>query len=266
MKPTKKVALITGSSVGVGRATAIRFAEDGCNVIINFNKSAQSAAETVELCQEKGASAISVQADISKDSECRKLIQEGVDRMGRLDYLVNNAATTRFVEFSDLEGLDEETWMHLFRTNVMGSFFCTRAAVPHLRMNAPAAIVNVASVAGISGIGSSIAYAASKAALINMTKALARTFGPEIRVNAVAPGAINTRWLREGVGEQGLDKMLTSLRKTTPLRDIAQPEDVADAVVWLSLQARMITGDTIVLDGGFLLGGPAGMPKKQKDN
>ncbi len=258
-----KAAVITGSSVGVGRATAVGFAERGCAVAINYHRSHTEAEEAAELCRAKGAAAVVVQADVSEDADCRRLIQAAVDKFGRLDILVNNAAVTEFIEFSDLEGLTEDIWMKILRTNVLGNFFCSRAAIPHLQKASEGAIVNVVSIAGILGGGSSIAYSASKAAIINMTKSLARILGPGIRVNAVAPGAIDTRWLRRGLGEKAFENLRDSLRTTTPLQVIATPEDIADAIIWLVEGARMMTGETIKLDGGQHLGGGGGLRRKK---
>jgi len=263
MKLQGKTALLTGSSVGVGRATAIGFAERGCSVVINFNRSRTEAEEAAELCQAKGAKTIVVQADVSIDADCRKLVGKATETFGRLDILVNNAAVTEFVEFSNLEGLTEDIWMKILRTNLLGNFYCSRAAVPAMQAVGEGAIVNVVSIAGILGGGSSIAYAASKAAIINMTKSLARTLGPAIRVNGVAPGAIDTRWLRKGLGEEAFENLRDSLRYTTPLQTIATPEDIADAVIWLVEGARMVTGETIKLDGGQHLGSDRGLKQRE---
>jgi len=259
-----KVAVVTGSSVGVGRATARLFASKGCRVVINCSRSRPEAEETAELCRAAGSAAAVVQADISKDAECRRLMQTAGEEFGRIDVLVNNAAVTEFVPFDDLEGLTGEKWERIFRTNVFGTFFCIRAAVPHMKRIGKGAIVNVASIAGMLGSGSSIAYAASKAAVINMTLALARTLGPEIRVNAVAPGAIDTRWLRDGLGEAGFQTLRETYRNTTPLQEIAVPETVAEAIAWLVEGASMTTGEVITIDGGVHLGPKmARTPKRQ---
>ncbi len=258
-----KAAVITGSSVGIGRATALAFAERGCSVVINYNRSRNEAEEAAQLCRARGAAAIAVQADVSIDADCRRLIQAAVDRFGRLDVLVNNAAVTEFIEFSDLEGLTEDIWIRILRTNLLGNFFCSRAAIPHLQKAGEAAIVNVASIGGVLGGGSSIAYSASKAAIINMTKNFARILGPAIRVNAVAPGAVDTRWLRQGLGENGFENLRASLRATTPLQVMATAEDVADAIVWLVEGAHMTTGETIKLDGGQHLLGGGGLRQKK---
>jgi 3-oxoacyl-[acyl-carrier protein] reductase len=263
MKLQGKAALVTGSSVGVGRATAVGFAEKGCSVVINYNRSHSEAEAAADLCRAKGAETIVVQADVSVDAECRRLVQAAVDKFGRLDILVNNAAATKFIDFSDLEGLTEDIWIKILRTNLLGNFFCSRAAVPEMRKAGEGAIVNVVAMAGILGGGSSIAYAASKAAIINMTKSLARTLGPTIRVNGVAPGAIDTRWLRRGLGEEAFEILRESLRYTTPLQSIATPEDVADAIIWLVEGAGMVTGETIKLDGGQHLGSDLGLKQSE---
>lgn len=252
-----KAAVITGSSAGVGRAAAIGFAEKECSVAINYNRGRDEAEEVASECRSKGVHAIVVQADVSLDADCRRLIQSAAEAFGRLDILVNNAATTKFVPFSDLEALTEDVWLDILRTNLLGNFFCSRAAIPHMKKAGEGAIVNVGSIAGFLGHGSSIAYSASKAAIINVTKCLARTFGPEIRVNGIAPGAIDTRWLRRGLGEKAFEGMRASLRDTTPLERIALPEDVAKAIIWLVEGATMMTGETIRFDGGQHLGGKA---------
>jgi 3-oxoacyl-[acyl-carrier protein] reductase len=257
-----KAAIVTGSSVGVGRAVALGLAERGCNVIVNYSRSRAEAEETANLCRAQGAGTTVVRADVSIDAECRQLINAALDSFGRLDILVNNAAVTEFVEFSNLEALTEEIWLKILRINLLGTFFCSRAAIPHMQKSGEGAIVNVVSIAGFIGGGSSIAYSASKAAIINMTKNLARTFGPAIRVNGVAPGAIDTRWLRSGLGDEAFEVLSDSLVQTTPLQVMATPEDVADAVLWLVEGARMMTGETIKLDGGQHLGGGGSLRKK----
>ena len=254
MEIRNKAAIVTGSSVGIGRATAVLLASKGCHVVVNCRRTAKEAEETAEMCRAAGAEALVVQADISRDAECRRLVASGVERFGRLDILVNNAGMTRFVRFDDLEGLTPEMWEEIFATNVYGSFYCARAAVPHLRKAGKGAIVNVASVAGLQATGSSIAYAAAKAAVINMTLALARTLGPEIRVNAVAPGALDTRWIRDGSGVAAYEAVRDAYRQTMPLRDIISAEAVAEAIVWLIEGASMTTGEILTVDAGAHLG------------
>jgi 3-oxoacyl-[acyl-carrier protein] reductase len=258
-----KVAVVTGSSAGVGRATALGFAERGCAVVINYNRSQAEAEEAAENCRAKGVKAIVVQADVSVEADCRRLIQTAVNSLGHLEILVNNAAVTEFIEFSDLEALTEDIWMNILRTNLLGNFFCCRAAVRHMQKAGEGVIVNVGSIAGFLGHGSSIAYSASKAAVINMTKCFARTFGPEIRVNGIAPGAIDTRWLHKGLGEKAFEGLKESLIQTTPLEIMATAEDVANAIVWMAEDARMMTGETIKFDGGQHLGGKGGLRRKE---
>ncbi len=263
MDSQKKVAIVTGSSAGVGRATAVRLADHGCHVVVNYRKGRAEAEETAALCRAAGAEVCVVEADVARDEDCRRLVDTAVHSFGRLDYLVNNAGTTQFIPFEELERLSEEVWEKIFRTNVFGTFYGIRAAVPHLKRSGSGSIVNVTSIAGIQGTGSSIAYAASKAAVNNMTLALARTLGPEIRVNAVAPGAIDTRWIRNGIGESGYGALEKMYRESAPLREIVPAEAVAETIVWLLEGARMTTGEVITVDSGIHLG-PA-PPLKRRD-
>ncbi len=251
-----KAAIVTGSSLGVGRATAIRLAGRGARVVINFSRGEREALEAVELCKQAGGSAVAIRADISQDAEARRLVAVAVEAFGGLDILVNNAAMTYFVDHTDLEGLTEEMWDRMFRTNVLGTFFCTRAAVPHLRRANGGAVVNVASMAGIVATGSSIGYCASKAAVINMTMSLARALAPSIRVNAVAPGPVDTRWLRGPLGEEGFRSLSESVKEGSPLGRVSTPDDIADAIVWLIEGAANVTGEVIRVDAGVHLGRP----------
>jgi 3-oxoacyl-[acyl-carrier protein] reductase len=246
---------VTGSAVGVGRAAAIDLARRGANVVVNYSKSEDDAREAVRLVEAAGAKALLVRADVSDDTKVRAMVQRTVDTFGALHILVNNAATTHFVGFPDLEGMKAEYWDDIFDVNVKGAFFCARAAAPAMKRAGEGAIVNVASVAGVYAIGSSIAYAASKAALINMTIALARVLGPEVRVNAVAPGFIETRWLLQGLGEKAYEaaKAMTSAR--APLKAVCKPEDVSQLILSLIEGADLVTGQTVVIDGGMGIAG-----------
>jgi 3-oxoacyl-[acyl-carrier protein] reductase len=243
-------ATVTGSAVGVGRATALDLARRGANVVINYSRSEDDAKEALRLVQEAGAQAILVQADVSDDAQARMLVSRAVEAFGALHILVNNAATTHFVGFPDLEGMKAEFWDDIFNVNVKGAFFCARAAAPEMKKAGRGAIVNVASVAGVRAVGSSIAYAASKAALINMTISLARVLGPEVRVNAVAPGFIETRWLRGGLGDQVYEAAKKMQEQRAPLKAVCQPEDVSQFILSLIEGADLVTGETIVIDGG----------------
>jgi len=255
MQISGTTAIVTGSAVGVGRATALDLARRGANVVVNYSRSEDDARETVRLVEAAGAKALLVQADVSDDAQVREMVRRTLDTFGSLQILVNNAATTHFVGFPDLEGMKAEYWDDIFNVNVKGAFFCARAAAPAMKQAGRGAIVNVASVAGVYAIGSSIAYAASKAALINMTVALARVLGPEVRVNAVAPGFIETRWLRNGLGDQVYEAAKAAQSHRAPLKAVCQPEHVAQLVVSLIAGADMVTGQTVVIDGGVGIAG-----------
>ncbi len=254
MQLSGTTAIVTGSAVGVGRATALELAKRGANVVVNYSRSEQEAKETVAEVERLGARALLVRADVSNDAEVRSMVQQTVDAFGAVHVLVNNAATTVFVPFPDLEGLTEDAWDRILAVNLKGPFFCSRAVAQPMRATGGGAIVNVASVAGIRAVGSSIAYAASKAGLINMTIALARVLAPEIRVNCVAPGFIDTRWLKQGLGK-GYEGAKRYQSEQTPLKRVATPEDVAQVVLSLIEGADFVTGQTIAIDGGNLIRG-----------
>jgi 3-oxoacyl-[acyl-carrier protein] reductase len=245
-----KTAIVTGSAVGVGRATALDLARRGANVVINYSRSEDDAREALALVEATGAGGLLVQADVSDDAQCQSLVDQAVRRFGALHILVNNAAITHFVQFPDLDGMKAEYWDDIFNVNVKGAFFCARAAAKAMRAAGEGAIVNVASVAGTRAVGSSIAYAASKAAVINMTVALARVLGPQIRVNCVAPGFIETRWLKNGLGDQVYEAAKAHQTNVAPLKAVCQPEDVAQLIVSLIAGADLVTGQTVTIDGG----------------
>ena len=249
MELSGKSAIVTGSAVGVGRATALELAKRGANVVVNYSRSEQEARGTVAEFERLGAKALLVRADVSQDREVRELVERTVDAFGSLHVLVNNAATTAFVNFADLEGLTEEQWDRILAVNLKGPFFCARAASGPMKEAGTGAIVNIASIAGIRAVGSSIAYAASKAGLINLTVALARVLAPEVRVNCVAPGFIDTRWLRKGLGSF-FERVKEQTAEQSPLGRVSTPEDVAQVVLSLIEGADFVTGQTIIVDGG----------------
>ncbi len=249
MELSGKTALVTGSAVGVGRQTARELAARGVNVAVNYSRSEDEARQTLADVEQAGAKALLVRADVSRDGEVREMVQRTVDTFGAVHVLVNNAATTAFVNFADLEGLSEAQWDRILAVNLKGPFFCARAVAPHMKAAGEGAIVNIASVAGIRAIGSSIAYAASKAGLINLTVALARVLAPEVRVNCVAPGFIDTRWLREGLGG-AFEFARKATAENTPLGRVSTPEDIAQVVLALIERADFVTGQTILVDGG----------------
>jgi len=242
-----KVALITGGGTGTGKAVALGLAKMGINLAINYSRSRQEAEETAAEIRELGVSCIVLQADVSNDEQVRAMVAAAISQFGRLDYVVNCAGITVFVEMADLEGLKDEHWDQIMDVNVKGIFHVSRAASPHLKKT-KGSIVNITSVAGNSGQGSSIAYAVSKAAAICLTKSLARVLAPEVRVNSVAPGIILTRWVAGR--EEHVEKFG---REKTPLGRVCSAEDVADVVIPLLTTAAMMTGQTVVVDGGMTL-------------
>lgn len=246
-------AIITGSGTGVGAATAVKLAERGCNVVINYTKSETEAKEVAATCKALGVETLLCQADVAKDEECRGMVAETFEKWGRVDALVNNAATTKFCDQRDLEGLDKEDFLHIFSVNVVGPYQMIRAVAPHMKRAGRGAIVNVGSNSALTGIGSSTAYAASKGALVTMTLSLARVLGPEIRVNAVCPGLIQTRWNREGLGEERYEAVKRSYEDQAPLGVTATPENIANAIIYFIASAEIVTGETLLLDGGYHL-------------
>lgn len=237
-----KVAIVTGSSSGIGEAVARSLAQAGASVVVNSSRSPE-AGEAVAASLPK---AVYLRCDVSDDAACRALVAETLERFGRLDVLVNNAGTTSVVRHSDLEGATEEIWQRIFEVNVLGTWHMTRAAVPALRASGAGCVVNVTSVAGVRPTGSSIPYAVSKAGLNHLTLLLARILGPEIRVNAVAPGLIDTPWTADW------DAIRETVRAEAPLRRSGQPSDVADAVMGL-VGSAFATGQILVVDGGMAL-------------
>jgi len=247
---TGKFALITGGGTGVGRATALSLARQGAGVIINYSKSVAEAERTCQDVATQGVPAMTVQADVSDDAQVVAMVAQVEHRFGRLDILVNNAGFTRFVDNADLYSLDEQEWERTFRVNVNGTFYCCRAVAPLMKKNGWGRIVNIASVAGLTGRGSSIAYAASKAAVISLTKSLAQVLAPEITVNAIAPGLIETRWL-DGVAR--VDQLRESFLANSLLGRVGTPEDVAEVAIGLVTNMNFVTGQTIVVDAGRMM-------------
>ena len=254
MELSGKAAIVTGSATGVGAASALRLARKGCNVVINYTKSEAEAEETAAACRDAGAEAIVVQGDVSDDAACRALAEAAVGKWGRIDGLVNNAGTTKFVEQSDLEGLSGEDFLRLTAVNVVGPFQMIRAVAPHMKAGGGGSVVNISSIAGVTGVGSSVAYASTKGALNTMTLSLARVMGPEIRINTICPGMIQSRWLQQGLGQERYDKLLHSQQTNLPLQRVATPDDIADAVVWFLEAGELVTGEILLVDGGQHLG------------
>jgi ketoreductase RED2 len=237
-----RVALVTGSSSGIGAAIAAALAERGVSVVVNSSSSVSAGEQIAGALPD----ATYVQADISDPAAAERLVQAAVERYGRLDILVNNAGTTEVIPHHDLDACTNEIWERIFRVNVFGTWNVIRPAVPHLRATGDGVIVNITSLAGVRPTGSSIPYAASKAALNHLTVLLANTLGPQIRVNAVAPGLIDTPWTADW------DTIREAVGKMAPLRRSGTPEDVAEACVGLVI-ARYVTGQVLGVDGGLAL-------------
>ncbi|HEY2910981.1 MAG TPA: SDR family oxidoreductase [Gemmataceae bacterium] len=238
-----KAVLVTGSATGTGRACAVRFAKLGYAVAVNYSKSEADAQETAALVKACGVPVLVHKATVGDDAQVKAMVARVHRELGGLDVLVNNAGMTHFIAHTDLDAATDVVWDEIFQVNLKGAFYCTRAAMPLLRERR-GNVVNISSVAGLTGQGSSIPYAASKAAMNCMTQSLARAFGPEVRVNAVAPGPILTRWLagREAAIEKYLEQ--------APLHRAADPDDVADSVIYLATGTSLTTGQVIVVDGG----------------
>ena len=249
-----KVAIVTGSATGVGAATAVMLAQKGCNVVINYTRSKEEAMATAQLVEQHNVESLVFQADVSNDDDCQSMVEAAINKWGKIDYLVNNAGKTKFNPFENLEGLSSKDFLDIYSVNVVGPYQMIKAVVPYMKKQGGGAIVNDSSLAGINGVGSSIAYVTSKAALNVMTKSLAHVLGPEIRINTVAPGPIKTRWLKEGMSDEAYSALIEQAEKELPLRQVATPEDVAETLVWFLEGAKLITGEVLIVDSGAHLG------------
>jgi len=247
---TPKVCIVTGSSSGIGAATVRLFASRGWRVAVNYSREAGPAEAVATECRALGAEAIVVRADVASDADCRRLAAEVEQRWGRADVLVNNAGTTKFVGLKDLDGLSAEDFHRIYDVNVIGAWQTTRAVVPLLRRGDSPGIVNVSSVASMMGVGSSIAYMASKGALNAMTFGLARALGPEIRVNAIAPGLVETPWLQQGLGAERYAATVEGYKARAALAEVIAPEDVARTAWYLGVEATKTTGEVLLVDAG----------------
>lgn len=235
-----QVAIVTGSSSGIGEAVARRLAADGARIVVNSSRSVEAGERVAKDLPD----AIYVQADVADEAAAGTLVRATEERFGRLDILVNNAGTTQVIPHHDIDAVTPEVWRRILDVNVIGTWNVTKAAVPLLRANGAGVIINVTSLAGVRQTGSSIPYAASKAALNHVTRLLANVLGPEIRVNAVAPGLVDTPWTEDW------HEIRERVRATAPLRRSATPEDVAEAALGL-VAARYVTGEVLVVDGGL---------------
>ena len=253
MELKNAVCIVTGSASGIGAASAIMLAGKGAHVVVNYSKSEDAARATQKACAAAGAEVLLVRADVAQDADCRRLAQAALDKWGRIDALVNNAGATKFANHADLEALSAEDFLRIYSVNVVGAYQMVRACAPAMKRGGRGAVVNVSSIAGKNGMGSSMAYAASKGALNTLTMSLARVLGPEIRVNAVCPGMVDTKWLREGYGPR-YAAIEARYRQGTPLGRPGTPEEVAAVIVWLIEGADLVTGETIMVDSGMHMG------------
>ena len=244
-----KVAIVTGSAVGIGREIAVAYGRQGARLVVNYSRSAAEAEETAAQVRATGAEAIVVQADVTVEAQARALVDAAVERYGRLDVLVNNAGVTQFVDFGDLDGLTEEVWDRLYAVNVKGCFWCCRAAARVMQGQPEGgAIVNLVSMAGLRPSGSSIAYCVAKAGEAHLTLCLAKALAPAVRVNAIAPGFIaETRW---NEGRPNLDQVEAQAANTALLKRVGYPRDIAEAAVFLGGAGSYMTGHIMVVDGG----------------
>ncbi|RJF91925.1 SDR family NAD(P)-dependent oxidoreductase [Noviherbaspirillum saxi] len=241
-----KVAIVTGGGTGIGRAVSLLLASQGAMVAVIYSRSAQDAQDTVRQVDAAGGEAIAIRANVAADDEVASMIDEVLHKFGRIDYLVNNAGITHQMTFEDLDAISDEAWDTLYAVNVKGAFHCSRAAAPHLKKHTGSAIVNIGSIAGETGYGSSLPYAVSKAAMHGLTRSLARALAPEIRVNCLAPGAVQTRWW------SGKEEKMRALAGNLALNRISTPADIAETVLLL-LTAESMTGQIVKVENGQTL-------------
>jgi 3-oxoacyl-[acyl-carrier protein] reductase len=254
MELSDKVAIVTGSASGIGAAVAMGLAKRGAKIVINYSKSAKEAEAVAESVRAAGSEAIVVQGNVAHDEDCHKLAAAAQDKWGRIDILINNAGTTKFAAHTDLGALSADDWQAIYGVNTIGPFHMMRACVSALKANGDGAVVNVSSIAGLTGVGSSIAYAASKGALNTLTLSLARAFAPEIRINAVCPGYVATPWFAGYLGEERAKRGEQQQAEANPLKAVAHAEDIAASVVFLAGPgARHITGELLAIDSGMHL-------------
>ncbi|MFF2016065.1 SDR family NAD(P)-dependent oxidoreductase [Paenibacillus sp. NPDC058177] len=246
MELTNKIAIVTGGGTGIGRATCLELARRGAKVAVNYSRSKAEAEETVQLITGQGGQSYTIQANVASDQEVRGMVADVVERFGTVDLLVNNAGITRHIPFTDLEAATEEVWDELYDTNVKSMFFCARAVSTYMVKNGQGAIVNLGSIAGETGLGSSLPYAVSKAAVHGLTKSLARALSPHIRVNCVVPGAVATRWWN------GREDQMQKLAPNLLLQRIAEPGDIS-TLICAALEQEAMTGQIITADSGQTL-------------
>jgi 3-oxoacyl-[acyl-carrier protein] reductase len=251
-----KAAIVTGSSSddGVGAECAKILASRGCNVVVNYASNKDGAGKVVAECEAAGVVSFAVQGDVAKDDDCRALVQAALDKWGRLDVLINNAAVTKTIPHQRFDLLDADEFQRIYAVNLIGNYQMCRAAAPHLKATGDAAIVNVSSIGAMRGAGSSIAYAASKGALNTLTLSMARALAPEVRVNALCPGGLLGSWTRKIMTEEQYAARVRQAQTEFPLRRGVRPIDVAQAALFLVEHAIAMTGECLRMDAGEHLG------------
>jgi 3-oxoacyl-[acyl-carrier protein] reductase len=246
MELKDKVVIITGGGTGVGRATALKLAAAGAKVVINFSRSEKEATEVVNEITQQGGAVFAYRANVAIENELVKMVSQTVTTFGKIDGLVNNASITAQIAMDDLDAVTGEVWDSLLNVNVKGMFHCIKAVVPYMKKQQSGVIVNVGSVAGTTGIGSSIPYAATKSAIHTMTRSLAIALAPYIRVSCISPGAVDTRWW------SGNEEKMYQLAGNLPLKRISTPNDIADAILF-QLTQESVTGQVFTIDNGQTL-------------
>jgi 3-oxoacyl-[acyl-carrier protein] reductase len=242
-----KVAIITGGGTGIGKAIALMLADEGVSVVVNYSRSGIEAEETADNITRKGVNALVVKADVSREDQVIAMFSEAQRELGRVDFLVNNAGYTKFVAHRDLDALTDEIWNRTLDVNLKGNMLCIRQAVKYMLKNPEkkGSIISIAGTTATTGLGSSIIYSASKAAILSLNRSLAMALAPDIQINAVSPGVVeDTRWCA------GQDEFNETARKATPMLRLAQAEDIAEAVLYIFSSSHFITGQNIIVDGG----------------
>lgn len=246
----RRVALVTGSSSGIGAAVATALAHAGFNIVVNYGKSAEAAKSTVTACEAAGSETLLVQCDVSNEASVEAMIAAVKARYGRLDVVCSNAGVSIDIPPKDFHTVTIEDWDRVFGVNVRGLFLVAKHAREMLMQGEDPCMVNTASIVGLRPGAQPLPYSASKAAVVSMTQTLANALGPKVRVNAVAPGWMEGDWMKWMLGDN-YEKLMTRRAKATPLKRCVTPEDIAEVVVTLVQHMKFVTGETITIDGGF---------------
>ena len=249
----RKVCVVTGSSSGIGAATARLYASQGWNVVVNYSRKSEPAEAVAAQCRALGAEVLVLRTDVAQDADCRAMAQQVQDAWGRVDVLVNNAGATKFANMKNLDALQADDFHAIYSVNVIGAYQMIRAFEPLLRQHPVTGVVNISSIASMLGTGSSIAYMASKGALNAMTIGLARALGPDIRVNAIAPGLVETPWMQDGLGPARYEATVKAYKGKAVLDAVIAPEDVAQTAWYLGAHAAKTTGEVLLVDAGLRL-------------